>query len=302
MQWIAFLLCLAASTSLLHAETLIVPNGSFESPATTFLDNRIDGWEKAPRPIWYDESGGFYWDQLSGVFRNTDPGSPDHIDNCAQNQGLYLFAVPEAGIFQDYESKDWSTNGPLRAFNAQYEIGKSYALTMGVIGGAGNMAEGATLDVSLYYRNLSGNMIGIASKPIRNSKTVFPNTTHLVDFQVDVPIVKNTDPWAGRHIGVRVLSTADPELAGGYWDLDNVRLTSLIGPSLTLQIVKEGGNARLQWLSAVGYRYQLQVSSNLQTWSDYGGPVTGTGLPTSTTIPFSSFSRAFFRVVSTPQP
>ena len=40
------------------------------------------------------------------------------------------------------------------------------------------------------------------------------------------------DPWAGRHIGVRLLSTVGFDLMGGYWDLDNIRLTATGGPAL----------------------------------------------------------------------
>src|SRR5580765_1095809 len=103
---------LAASTSPLRAGSITVPNGSFESPATSFVSINIDSWQKNPKPDWYVESGGFLWSQLTGIFKNTSAGSSDHLDNCDGNQALWLFAVPEVALFQDYNSIDWSNSVP----------------------------------------------------------------------------------------------------------------------------------------------------------------------------------------------
>src|SRR5438105_14509978 len=91
----------------MRAATVYVPNGSFESPATTFVDTRIDSWQKAPKPDWYAESSGYTWDELTGVFANTATNSADHIDNCDGAQAMGMFAVPDVADFQDYNSIDW---------------------------------------------------------------------------------------------------------------------------------------------------------------------------------------------------
>ena len=96
-----------------ETRTLLVPNGSFESPATDFVNIQVDGWRKTPRPDDYPEGGGFLWDQLTGVFRNTPPDSPDHLLNIDGKQALYLFAIPGVGLFQDAtdtDTPDASTN------------------------------------------------------------------------------------------------------------------------------------------------------------------------------------------------
>src|SRR5262245_57928385 len=112
----------------LGAETIGVPNASFESPSTTFVNINIDFWQKTSKPVGYDESGGFLWTQLTGAFKNTPSGSADHIDNCDGDQAAWLFAVPEVGLFQDYDSVDWNDPVPTHAFNATYRAGKAYRL------------------------------------------------------------------------------------------------------------------------------------------------------------------------------
>ena len=104
------MLALVAWAASLPAATINLPNGSFESPATDFADPTMDNWQKTPKPVWYDESGGFLWVQLAGLFLNTPPESAPHIDNCDGEQAAYLFAVPQVGLFQDY----LSTNGFIR--------------------------------------------------------------------------------------------------------------------------------------------------------------------------------------------
>jgi hypothetical protein len=203
----------------------IVPNYSFESPATDFASPPMDGWQKAPQPIWYDDSGGFAWDQLAGQFLNPTNGSPDHLDNAEGSQGAFLFAMPDLAIFQDHTSIS-GTNGALAPnFNARFDVGKSYALTVGVLGGGGGMTNGATLQISLYYRDATSNKVIVAATTVTNTPALFPSKTHFTDFQVNVPAVKTNDAWAGQHIGIQLASTVGFDQLGGYWDLDNVRLT-----------------------------------------------------------------------------
>jgi hypothetical protein len=211
------------------AETIQIPNGSFESPSTTYASPFIDDWQKTARPDWYDEgSGAFLWTQLTGEFKNLPPGSPGYIDNCDGDQGAWMFVIPQVGIFQDYDSPS------NHSFHATYEVGKSYHLTVGIIGTGGNMMVGASFELGLYYRDAASNMIFVAATSVTNLPTVFSNNTHFIDFRADTAGVRPSAPWAGQHIGVGLFSTiTDTNMEGGYWDLDNVRLTSILEPSLS---------------------------------------------------------------------
>ncbi len=162
-----------------------------------------------------------------GTFYNVPfPGA--YIDNCDGIQAAFIFALPDAAIFQDYNSiGDTSTNAS-HAFNAKFNVGRSYNLTVGVIGGGGGMQPGATLQLSLYYLDASNNMVTVAATTITNSTTLFPTNTHLVDFSVQVPTVQPGDAWAGQNIGVQIASTVGFDIAGGYWDVDNARLSEVI--------------------------------------------------------------------------
>lgn len=277
-------------------ETLFVPNGSFEAPPTEFVDTRIDAWQKTPKPDWYDESGGFTWDQLSGVFLNTAPTNATHIDNIHGQQALYLFAVPQVGIFQDYSSVSGTNSTPSREFSARFEPGKSYQLTVGVVSGGGGMTNGASLLMGLYYRDAANNIVPVAGTNIVFTPEAFPNVTHLIDYQVRTLAVQAGDPWAGQFIGVHFLSTVDPALAGGYWDLDNVRLDSFAGTSLSLRAALEGSELILSWDSAAGTLYQLQGSQDLRSWSTVGPALPGTGGVLQQRVPAGQLPHQFFRL------
>jgi hypothetical protein len=243
-------------TVSLQAAAIPIPNGSFEAPATEGVDIRIDSWQETPKPFWYDESGGFLWDQLTGRFANPAPPAYNRIDNCDGNQALWLFALPEVGLFQDYNSTDWSHPAPTHDFAVKFEAGKSYRLTAGVLVGEAPMAAGASLELSLYYRDDTGTMVTVAATNIVNNPAVFTTITHLVDFAVNVPVVKSTDAWAGQYIGVRLLSLVDPFLAGGYWDVDNVRLTSALGPVQVAPAWAEG-QFGMTLLSELGLKFEM---------------------------------------------
>ena len=281
-------------------EFIPVPNFSFESPDTEFVSLQVDSWQKFPKPDWFVESPEQQWDQLVGIFQNTEAGAPDHIDNVEGGQAIYIFAVPQAGFFQHYTSIGGTNTEPSNEFDATFEPGHAYKLTVGIVGGGGNMAEGATLLAGLYYSDASGNQIPVAATTVTHSAELFPNITHLVDFEIVTPTVQAGDPWAGEQIGIMFVSTAAPELAGGYWDLDNVRLR-IVEPAPTLMTAREENDLRISWMTEPNRTYQLYSSDDLETWTPEGPPIAGDGAEVSQAFPLTS-DHLFFRLEETLSP
>jgi hypothetical protein len=181
------------------------------------------------------------------VFLNLPPADPDHIDNCDGNQAAWLFAVPEVELFQD--------------LTATFEVGQSYHLTVGIFGGGGNMKDDVPIEIRLYYRDAENKKVTVGATTFTYDWDT-GYVKHLNDVQLDVPKVVSTDSWAGKNIGVQLVSTLtladlDPETgrAGGYWVLDNVRLKSLPGPDFTgdyfVNLEDLAVMAR-EWLSCTG--------------------------------------------------
>jgi hypothetical protein len=280
----------------------LFPNGSFESPETDFAAPPMDGWQKAPQPFWYvDPTGMFPWEALMGQFLNTTNGSPDHIDNVDGAQAVYLFASPGVAIFQDYDSIGGGNTTPTHDFNAKFEVGKSYVLTVGVIGGGGGMSNGATLEVSFYYRDAASNKVTVAATTITNTPGLFPTNTHLTDFAAQVPTVKGGESWAGKHIGIQIASTVGFDKMGGYWDLDNARLRAVEDPVMKSPNVT-GGHFQFALQSAPG-RYEVLGSPNVTVssaqWTSLGTVTNFTG-SISVTDTNTSFGRRFYQVRPSP--
>ena len=95
------------------------------------------------------------------------------------------------------------------------------------------MTNGASLMLGLYYRDASRNQVVVAATNIVYSTALFPDNTNFIDFSAQLDTVQAGDAWAGQHIGILLLSTVGFDLMGGYWDLDNVRLTSASAPVLS---------------------------------------------------------------------
>jgi len=296
LSLVAACAALAAGGTRSQAASLPVPNASFEAPATSYVSVNVDSWQKAPKPDWYVESGGFLWIYNIGLFKNTPTNSSDHIDNCDGNQAIWLFVVPEVGLFQDYDSIDARSPVPTHAFNATFDPGKSYQLTVGVIGTGGGMLQGATLELSLYYRDAASNKVTVAAVSLTNTTDVFSNNTHLVDCQVNVPAVRPSDAWAGQHIGVQMLSTVDTNLQGGYWDLDNVRLSSTLEPVLT-NPVWTNNQFQFTLQSEPGLTIEILSATNLalplSNWTSLG-TITNTTGTTPITNPTASTNWRYY--------
>ena len=205
-------------TSLtLLAVVVPVVNSSFELPETKYVDIRIEGWQKPPKPDWYAETADIRWDQLTGLFLNTEFGSSDHIENCDGKQAMWLFAVPEVGLSQELDPA-----------TGRYQPGHGYVLSVGIIGLGGRMQEGVPLELSLFYRDSSSNRVTLAQTTVTNSESTFKDRNHFVTFKLSLPLIQSDEPWAGRAIGIGLLSTVNTNLQGGYWVLDQLSLVDTV--------------------------------------------------------------------------
>lgn len=204
------------------AQPLPVQNGSFESPTVPGGFPALpmfDAWTKTAPPDGVTPPGGFTWDQLSGVFPNTAPGSPDHITNADGAQVGFFFAFPGVGAYQDLA--------------ATYEAGMSYHLTFGLLGG-GFIAEGDSLRAQLYYRNEADLQVPVGAITVSFNTTDFPTITELVPVELTVGSLDLGDA-VGRTIGIAFEATSG--VGSGYWDLDNVQLTAVPEPGVGLLVL-----------------------------------------------------------------
>jgi hypothetical protein len=208
---------LACGRSLI-AVSIYVPGASFESPSAAALPYarpEIDYWQKAPTPPGWTAQ---QWDNTAGVFLNIQQA---WIDNVEGNQAAFLFSTPGVTLFQD--------------LIAPFAAGQAYDLTVAIQGGGnanygGPIKAGATMELRLYYRDAGNNPVTIGQTVVTNPQENYA-VTHLTDYTLHIPAVTAQDAYAGKNIGVQLISTVEYANAGGYWDIDNVRLTSVPEPT-----------------------------------------------------------------------
>lgn len=272
-------------------EVLVVPNGSFESPATPFVSLLIQSWQRTPKPDWYVEEGGFQWGQLTGIFLNTAPGAADHIEGLDGQQAAWLFAVPEAGLFGGVQNA-----AGIAA--AVFEVGRSYRLSIDVLGAGGNMLDGVELELSLFRWVDGTNRVVVGGLTITNSAGAFPSRNQLTTYERTLPAVKAGDAWAGQPIGVQVVSRATQANQGGYWDIDRVRVEALAPHVPELGFDSVEGGIRLKWGSALGWRYRVREAAELGVWSEVGDSWIGNGNELSVRLPVGSGDQRFYSLLA----
>lgn len=301
---------LAAFACPLRGGTVYLPNASFESPVVpidlTPAVPDMDYWEKSPQPASYYPSNNFNtpWEDLTGTFYNF-PDPATFIDNCDGAQAAFLFAFPDVAIFQDYDSIYGTNTTPSHAFNATFNVDSAYSLTVGIIGGVYGsppLFEGATLQLSLYYRDAASNIATVAATSITNSAQLFPTNTHFVDFSVQLPGVLAADSWANQHIGIQIASTVGTNLANGYWDLDNVRLVETVLPHLANpQVTNNQFSVTIR--SEPGLQFEILAHTNLalplSNWTSLG-IVTNLSGTTPFSDPAANLGRRFYTLQQLP--
>jgi hypothetical protein len=217
---------IVAMNAIADAQPIPVPNYSFESQTAPnvypYVNVNVDSWQKAPEPAYYGPAigvpYGIPWAGTAGVFLDVNP----YVNHDGTQCG-YILGFPEVTLYQDN-------------FGGTFDVGKTYNLTIGVFGKS-TLAPGSTLELSLYYLDGASNHVNVASTTVTYSAAAFPTSgpLSLVDFQVNTPFVQSSDPWAGKAIGIQLLSTTPLEMStGGNWDFDNVRLTAPEPTSLGL--------------------------------------------------------------------
>jgi hypothetical protein len=209
----------AASAGPAPAAPVPVGNHSFESPdvpnSSPYASPVIDVWQKL---------GGTF---QTGIFYNTaDAGAPPVTGADGEQLG-FIFADPTTGSGLAQDLFDGST--PIR-----YQVGRSYQLRVALQGGGGGMPAGVRLALQLYYVDptivAGDNRVPVATNTVSNTN-VGPITA-LSDQVVDVPTVTAGQAWAGRQVGIRMVSVDNPAVTeSGYWDVDNVRLTAVPEPA-----------------------------------------------------------------------
>ena len=218
---LVFCLCVSVWGSVFVASPLLalcipIENGSFESPAIDLSLNPFGAW-----PVidgWTEMDLDTLGSQNTGVFVNSPADSNDHIVNADGAQLAFLGS--EAG------------NGLSQALGSVYQAGASYRLMVGVAVSSRfppAMGEGADeLELALFY--MDGN------EPTDIVTTLVAATgqspTELQVFSLELPVVSADAAWAGQTMGVAIRAAGQ---AGGFWDLDDVRVTELWPVALTVE-------------------------------------------------------------------
>ncbi len=193
-----------------------IENASFEAPVVD-----PNGFPAVPYvDLWTEIDLDSVSSTNTGVFANTQVGSPDHIVNADGSQLAFLGSQTGNALEQDLDTT--------------YKIGCDYQLTVAV-GVSGRFPPSSAepvdaFELVLYYRD-ANEPVDIVRQAVEAAGM---SSTQLTDVSLYLPTVQPSDAWAGMAIGVALRATGMP---GGFWDLDHVRLLeSSLGPGLALTV------------------------------------------------------------------
>ena len=202
MPIVAGVVALTAATDVLRAAAIPVPNASFESPATTFVETNMDSWQKSSKPDWYNEGAGFTWVSNSPASSKTHrPPVPITLPTATRAGGL---AVRGAGGGTVPRLRLGGLERPVPDARLQCHLPNGQSLPTRHRRHLRRRRDAPQRDaggqpVLPRCREQQGDR---AATSITNTPGVFSNNAHLIDFQVQVPVVKVGDAWAGQHIEV----------------------------------------------------------------------------------------------------
>ena len=197
-----------------RSASIPIENASFEAPVVD-----PNGFPAVP---FVDHWTEIDIDTLSssntGVFANTPAGNPDHIVNTDGNQLAFLGSESGNALEQD--------------LTAIFKSGREYRLSVAV-GVSSQFPPSSielvdTIELVLFYRD-GNDVVDILSRTVEARGL---SSTQLTDFSLHLPKVKSGDAWSGKAIGVALRAAG---MAGGFWDLDNVRLNESLPVSISIE-------------------------------------------------------------------
>jgi len=188
-----------------QADSISIPNHSFEVPVIDPITNPFLAIPFVSS--WTEDDIDTVNSLNTGTFMNTPVDSNDHLFGVDGDQLAFLGSMEGNAIWQ-YIPETYKEN-------------RSYRLTVGVcISARIPPPEDTPLVLALHY--LPGadpnEIISIATTQVPAPD---PNSRTVEDFSVPLLTVQPGDPWIGKNIGIAIRGTGS---AGGFWDLDNVRL------------------------------------------------------------------------------
>ncbi|HOK65941.1 MAG TPA: hypothetical protein PK054_01070 [Anaerohalosphaeraceae bacterium] len=199
---LGILVVLAAAA---QGASLFVANHSFEIPIIDPVQNPFYAIPIAP--FWTELDLDPLYSSNTGTFLNTEPNSPagDHIFNADGAQLAFLNTA--------------SGNAFLQTLASVFQVGRSYRLLVDVCPSTRfpPRAEEPMDYLSIgFYAGADANDFHTVLVP---GSAIVRN--HLRTFTLYLPTVQESDPWAGKAVGIALRAVGQ---GGGYWDLDNVRV------------------------------------------------------------------------------
>jgi hypothetical protein len=191
-----------------------IENASFEAPVVDPNGfgalPQVDGWMEIDLDTLSSTN--------TGVFANTPMGAPDHVVNADGSQLAFLGSQAGNALEQDLDTT--------------YKIGDDYQLTVAVGVSSRFPPSSAepvdTFELVLYYRD-ANEPVDIVHLTVEATGL---SSTQLIDFSLYLPTVQAGDAWAGKSIGMALRANG---MAGGFWDLDHVRLLETPPALITIE-------------------------------------------------------------------
>ncbi len=185
-----------------QAGSIPVANHSFESPLVPVAEP----YALPYAPGWIELDNDADYSANTGVFLNVTG-----IANTDANQLAFLGG--ELG------------NALLQELLTTYQVGRSYRMTVGICVSAQYPPPDPNgLQLAFYYQEPNDpNVMDIVS-----ATTLPPSqfTSDTLEYNsLYLPTVEAGDAWAGKTIGIAIRAMGP---MGGYWDLDNVRVTEYL--------------------------------------------------------------------------
>ena len=221
----ALAVLLLASPALSQPVSIPVPNYDFSSPyvppSTPYAHARRLGLGavKDARRVACD--GLTAWQDAVGTFVNV-PGQ--WITNLVPSGGTSVHQQA-AWMFSDAGLQLSQT------LSYSFQVGESYQLTVGIEGGGQGMPPGTPMEIGLFYYDAGGHQVMVGTKTVLNDLALTGATNSYISYLPDrylaIPAVAAGDPWAGQNVGIALIQP-NSGTTRGYWDINNVRLTSAL--------------------------------------------------------------------------